>query len=228
MSFHTLTKVFGFTENSNIGMIEWPSYQIAASFSSSYPHLFKKKSLCLIPYAIDQDPYFRLSRDIARKLKENLPCSIMGKFIPPLTGIHQGKMSSSNNSQSSIFLTDNANIIKSKINKYSFSGGGGDGTLEQHRKFGGNVDKDIPCQYLKFFELDDNKLNFIFNGFTKGEITCGETKKFLIEKLTEIIINHQKKRSEVTDEIVNLFYAKDKTIYKQIISPFEKNIPCFS
>ena len=39
-----------------------------------------------------------------------------------------------------------------KINKYSFSGGGGDGTLEQHKKFGGNVEKDIPCQYLKFFE----------------------------------------------------------------------------
>ena len=69
MSFHTLTKIFGFTDQSNIGMITWPSYQIAASFSSAYPHLFRKKGLCLIPYAIDQDPYFRLGRDVAKKLK---------------------------------------------------------------------------------------------------------------------------------------------------------------
>ena len=228
MSFHTLTKIFGFTDQSNIGMISWPSYQIAASFSSAYPHLFRKKGLCLIPYAIDQDPYFRLGRDVAKKLKLPLPCSIMGKFIPPLAGINQGKMSSSVNSQTTVFLTDDAKTIKNKINKYAFSGGGGDGTLEDHKKFGGDVEKDIPCQYLKFFELDDDKLNNILTGFKKGEISCEETKNALIEKLTELILNHQKKRSEINDDIVNLFYAKDKTIYKKILSPYEKNIPPFS
>ena len=166
-------------------MITWPSYQIAASFSSAYPHLFRKKGLCLIPYAIDQDPYFRLGRDVAKKLKLPLPCSIMGKFIPPLAGINQGKMSSSVNSQTTVFLTDDAKTIKNKINKYAFSGGGGDGTLEDHKKFGGDVEKDIPCQYLKFFELDDDKLNNILTGFKKGEISCGETKNYLIEKLTD-------------------------------------------
>ena len=228
MSFHILTKVFGFTDQSNVGMVSWPSYQIAASFSCAYPHLFRKKSLCLIPYAIDQDPYFRLSRDIQKKLKQPLACSIMGKFIPPLTGIHQGKMSSSLNQQTTIFLTDDPKTIKMKINKYSFSGGGGDGTLEQHKKFGGNVEKDIPCQYLKFFELDDSKLNDILTKFSKGELSCGDTKNALIEKLTELIIGHQKKRAEVNDDIVNLFYAKDKSVYKKIISPYEKDIPSFS
>jgi ABC-type glutathione transport system ATPase component len=82
--------------------------------------------------------------------------------------------------------------------------------------------------------LDDMYLGNIFvNGadiskFSKGELSCGDTKNALIEKLTELIIGHQKKRAEVNDDIVNLFYAKDKSVYKKIISPYEKDIPSFS
>ena len=208
INFKQLTKIFGFDEHANTGMILWPSYQIAAGFSEAYPHLFRKKTLCLIPYAIDQDPYFRLSRDVAKKLKLLSPCSIIGKFIPPLTGT-DGKMSSSVSKQSTIFLTDDEKTIKSKIKKFAFSGAGGDGSLEDHKKFGGNIER-------------------IYKGFSKGDITCGETKDILGEKLCELILKHQKRRSEITDDEVDLFYAKDKIMYKNIISPYEKEIPCFS
>ena len=227
INFHTLTKIFGFDDHANVGMIGWPSYQIAAAFSEAYPHLFRKKTLCLIPYAIDQDPYFRLSRDVARKLKLLLPCSIIGKFIPPLTG-NEGKMSSSISQQSTIFLTDDEKVIRNKVLKYSYSGGGGDGTLKDHQLYGGNVDLDIPCQYLKFFEMDDEKLNSVFQGFKEGKITCGETKNLLIEKLITIVSEHQNKRKNITNDDLDLFYAKDKALYKKIISPFDKEIPCFS
>ena len=227
INFHTLTKIFGFDDHANVGMIGWPSYQIAAAFSEAYPHLFRKKTLCLIPYAIDQDPYFRLSRDVARKLKLLLPCSIIGKFIPPLTG-NEGKMSSSIIQKSTIFLTDYEKVIRNKVLKYSYSGGGGDGTLKDHQLYGGNVDIDIPCQYLKFFEMDDQKLNSIFQGFKEGKITCGETKNLLIEKLITIVSEHQNKRKNITNDDLELFYAKDKALYKKIISPFDKEIPCFS
>ena len=227
INFKTLTKIFGFDEHANAGMILWPSYQIGAAFSEAYPHLFRKKTLCLIPYAIDQDPYFRLSRDVAKKLKLLSPCSIIGKFIPPLTGT-DGKMSSSISKQSTIFLTDDENTIRTKINKFAFSGAGGDGSLEEHRKYGGNVDLDIPCQYLKFFEEDDEKLNDIFQNFKEGKLTCGETKRMLGDKLVSLILNHQKRRAEITDDEVDLFYAKDKAMYKNIVSPYDKEIPCFS
>ena len=209
INFKVLTKIFGFDEHANAGMIVWPSYQIGAAFSEAYPHKFRKKTLCLIPYAIDQDPYFRLSRDVAKKLKLLSPCSIIGKFIPPLVGI-EGKMSSSVSKQSTIFLTDDENTIRMKINKFAFSGAGGNGSLEDHRKYGGNVDIDIPCQYLKFFEMDDDKLSNIYKGFKEGKITCGEVKKILVEKLISIINEHQKRRSQITDEEINLFYSKDK------------------
>ena len=140
--------------------------------------------------------YFRLGRDVAKKLKLLSPCSIIGKFIPPLTG-NEDKMSSSVSKQSTIFLTDDEKTIKNKINKYAFSGAGGNGSLEEHRKYGGNIDLDIPCQYLKFFEMDNEKLNEIFKGFKEGKITCGETKRILSEKLVDLIINHQKRRAYI-------------------------------
>jgi len=40
-----------------------------------------------------------------------------------------------------------------KINKYAFSGGRD--TAEEHRKYGGNCEIDVPYQYLSVFEYDD-------------------------------------------------------------------------
>ena len=31
------------------------------------------------------------------------------------------------------------------------------GTLEEHRALGGDVENDIACQYLRYFELDNNE-----------------------------------------------------------------------
>lgn len=42
------------------------------------------------------------------------------------------------------------------MNKYAFSGGRD--TVEDHRKFGGDVTVDIAYQYLTFFLEDDEKL----------------------------------------------------------------------
>ena len=76
--------------------------------------------------------------------------------------------------------------------------------------------------------MDDRRLNDVFTGFKEGKITCGETKNLLVEKLVSLIIQHQKKRSEITNDILDMFYAKDKEMYKKIVSPFDKEIPCFS
>ena len=76
---------------------------------------------CLIPQAIDQDPYFRMTRDVATKLDYLKPACIHSVFIPALQGA-QTKMSASSQ-DTSIFVTDDAAKIKNKINKYAFSGG---------------------------------------------------------------------------------------------------------
>lgn len=66
---------------------------------------------------------------------------------------------SASDPNSAIFLTDSPKEIKSKVNKYAFSGGGT--TLEEHRAKGANLDVDVPYQYLRFFLEDDQRLEEI-------------------------------------------------------------------
>ena len=57
---------------------------------------------------------------------------------------------------SGIFMHDTPNQIKNKINKYAVSGG--QETLEEQRKYGGNPDVDVSFQYLTFFVDDDAEI----------------------------------------------------------------------
>merc|ERR1712198_514911 len=136
VTFNQVKGIFGFDESSNIGKIMFPAVQAAPSFSSSFPNVLqsKKDYGCLIPCAIDQDPYFRMTRDVAPVLKYKKPSLLLSKFFPALQGA-QSKMSASD-PNSSIFLTDTAKQIKTKINRYAFSGGGS--SIEEHREKGGN------------------------------------------------------------------------------------------
>jgi len=111
----------------------------------------------LIPCAIDQDPYFRLTRDVAQKLKYPKPSLLHSKFFPALQG-PQSKMSASN-VNSSIFMSDSPSQIKNKINRHGFSGG--KETEEEHRRLGGDPEVDVSYQYLTFFLEDDDELERI-------------------------------------------------------------------
>lgn len=134
---------------------------------------------CLIPCAIDQDPYFRMTRDVAPKLKEKKPSLIHSKFFSSLSG--PGSKMSASSENSSIYVTDTAGQIKKKINKYAFSGGGA--TMEEHRKNGANLEVDVPYQYLRVFLDDDEKLEEIGNEYKSGKMTTGEIKAILIALL---------------------------------------------
>jgi tryptophanyl-tRNA synthetase len=57
-----------------------------------------------------QDPYFRMTRDVAPTLKFKKPALIHSTFIPSLLGA-QTKMSASDEN-SSIYLTDTAKQVK--------------------------------------------------------------------------------------------------------------------
>ena len=145
----------------NIGKAHFVSIQAAPSFSNSFPQIYgtDSKIPCLIPCAIDQDPYFRLTRDVAAKLKYPKPSLLHSKFFPALQG-PQTKMSASD-PNSSIFMTDTAGQIKNKINKHGFSGG--KETEEEHRRLGGDPDVDVSYQYLSFFLDDDDELAKIYS-----------------------------------------------------------------
>lgn len=156
----------------------------------------------IIPVGIDQDPHLRLARDLCKRvkaLKFKQISSTYHKFMPGLKG---GKMSASDPA-SYIALTDTPKQAAKKINKYALSGG--QATIEEHRKLGGNPDIDMSYQYLNyFFEEDDKKLKQIYDNYKSGELLSGELKAILIEKINAFLEKHQKKREDAK-KIINQF-----------------------
>uniref|UniRef100_H0Y2J2 Tryptophan--tRNA ligase, cytoplasmic n=1 Tax=Otolemur garnettii TaxID=30611 RepID=H0Y2J2_OTOGA len=208
VTFNQVKGIFGFTDSDSIGKISFPAIQAAPSFSNSFPQIFQDRTdiQCLIPCAIDQDPYFRMTRDVAPRIGYPKPALLHSTFFPALQGA-QTKMSASD-PNSSIFLIDTAKQIKTKVNKHAFSGGRD--TIEEHRQFGGNCDVDVSFMYLTFFLEDDDKLEQIRKDYTSGAMLTGELKKTLIEVLQPLVAEHQARRKEVTDEIVKEFMTPRK------------------
>lgn len=208
VTFNQAKGIFGFKDSDCIGKISFPAIQATPAFSCAFPHIFggRKDIPCLIPCAIDQDPYFRMTRDVAPRLGMHKPALLHSSFIPALQGA-QTKMSGSD-PNSSIYLTDTPKQIKTKINKYAFSGGGT--TVEEHREKGGNCDVDISYLYLSFFLEDDEKLLQIRQDYTSGKLLTGELKKELITIVQDIIAKHQIKRKECTDGVVKRFMTPRK------------------
>lgn len=197
--------IFGFSGEDHIGKVSFPPVQAAPSFPTSFPHLFgeKRDIRCLIPCAIDQDPYFRMTRDVAPRIGFHKPALIESRFFPALQG-ESGKMSASDPT-SAIYVTDSAKDIKNKVNKYAFSGGGS--TIEEHKKNGANLEVDVPVKYLSFFLESDEELARIKQEYGAGRMLTGEVKQRLIEVLVRMVERHQKARSAVTDEMVDAFMA---------------------
>jgi tryptophanyl-tRNA synthetase len=195
--------LFGFNDSDNVGKYAYPPIQTVPSFSNTFPHIFGGRTdvPSLIPCAIDQDPYFRMTRDIAGRLKYEKCSCIYSTFFPALQG-PKAKMSSSD-SNSSILLSDSPADVKRKINKYAMSGGGA--TLEEQRANGANLDVDVPYQYLRFFLEDDEKLAEIAEKYGKGEMLTGEVKAVLIDVLNKFLKEFQERRANVTDQDVENF-----------------------
>ncbi|KAH9970367.1 hypothetical protein BGW80DRAFT_1461330 [Lactifluus volemus] len=201
---------FGFNDSDNIGKIHFGAIQAAPSFSNSFPQIFGIKSdiPCLIPCAIDQDPYFRLTRDVAHKLKYPKPSLLHAKFFPALQG-PQTKMSASD-VNSSIFMSDMPNQIKNKINRHGFSGGRE--TEEEHRRLGGNTNVDVSYQYLSFFLEDDEELATIGEDYRAGRLLTGQLKARCIKMLQEFVGTFQERRKRVTDDEVKAFMDANRQI----------------
>ncbi|CCO26001.1 tryptophanyl-tRNA synthetase [Rhizoctonia solani AG-1 IB] len=201
---------FGFVESDNIGKIHFAAVQAAPSFSNSFPQIFGTKPdvPALIPCAIDQDPYFRLTRDVANKLGYTKPSLLHSKFFPALQGA--GSKMSASNANSAIFMTDTQNQIKNKINKHGFSGGRE--TEEEHRRLGGNPDVDVAYQYLGFFMDDDEEYVKIAEEYRAGTLLTGQLKAKCIKALQEFVKNFQERKAAITDEDVAYYMDANRKI----------------
>ena len=127
------------------------------------------------------------------------PSSTYHRFAVGMTG---DKMSSSK-PKTTLFLSDEIATAEKKIKK-SFSGG--QATIEEHRRLGGDPDKDVAYQYMMyFFEEDDRFLEEINQDYRAGKILAGEMKQMCIERATDWLSNLAEKRDE-TAHLVDQFF----------------------
>ena len=127
------------------------------------------------------------------------PSSTYHRFAVGMTG---DKMSSSK-PKTTLFLGDEISAVEKKIKK-SFSGG--QATIEEHRRLGGDPDKDVAYQYMMyFFEEDDKFLEEINQGYRSGKILAGEMKQMCIERATQWLTELSERRDE-TAHLIDRFF----------------------
>lgn len=225
-------------KSNNVGQCVWPCFQCGPAYCTSFSEIFinaikqeltidlplpiknnyknilkdliKRKGniRCLVPMAIDQAPYFRMARDIAGILNCPKPAVIHSEFLPGLKQ-DNSKMSSTNDI-GTLFLDLKSKQIEQTIKKYAFSGG--KDTLEEHRKYGGDIKIDICYKYLTYFLESDVELKRIATEYTNGTMTSGELKTLTSKLIVEIISNHQKEKEKVTKEIIDMFFDSTRTL----------------
>lgn len=224
---------FGIKDGDNSGNYYFPAIEAAPAFSSALRGVIENHPRCLVVLGLDQDPYFRLARDVAHCLKQYKPALIHTSFIPGLKDI-KSKMSSSDPT-SAIFLSNTDKQIHHKIMRYAFSGGCD--TAEEQRKLGADTSIDVSCRYLRIFgslqeftknseaipgkgdKVTFNKdhrspiesqidfdLNKIIEDYSKGLILTGELKNILSGILYRMIKTFQQNRvnDSVLDTVMSL------------------------
>ena len=189
---------YGYKNEDNPGMYFYPAVQSAHIL---FPEEIHKIKHVLVPIGPDEDTHIRICRDLASRFNYNKPSILHVKFLP---GIDGKKMSKSKNN--AIFFHDDEPEIKKKINK-SFSGG--QKTIEEHRKKGGNSEIDVSCLYLKYLFLDKKESEKLFEDYRKGKILTSEVKKLFTEKTLEFIKEFQSNLKKIKDSDVEKSILKN-------------------
>ncbi len=127
------------------------------------------------------------------------PSSTYHRFAIGMTG---DKMSSSK-PKTTLFLSDDITTVEKKIKK-SFSGG--QSTVEEHRRLGGNPDIDVAYQYMMyFFEEDDAYLSELNQGYRAGNILAGEMKQLCVDRACEWMNDLAEKRAQSAHRVKEFF-----------------------
>ena len=166
----------------------------------------KERMPGIIPVGIDQAVHTRLCRDYIRKVRTKkyfLISSIYHKFTPSLSG--EFKMSKSH-PESCIELPEDVEFVKRKIMKAVT---GGRKTLEEHKKLGPNISKDMVFELLKQHLIEDDKeLDKIYNEYKSGKMSSSELKHLTCEKMEKFMKDFNNKLEKARKLVPKLKFIK--------------------
>jgi tryptophanyl-tRNA synthetase len=188
----TIKAVYGYGDDTNSGMFFYPVVQAAHIL---LPLVLGYKEV-LVPVGLDQDPYIRISRDLAAKFNLPKPAEVCSVLLP---GIDGEKMSKSR-PESAIFLDEDLQSVKKKVMR-AFSGGRQ--SLAEHRKLGGIPENDVALKYLTAYFLSQKEADKLEKNYRKGKILSSELKEKLYKELEKFLKTYKKKLAKVTEKDVD-------------------------
>ena len=185
ITFSNVKAVFGFVPSTNIGLVFYTALQSVPCF---WPSWAEGRSVpCLIPCGIDQDPHFRLTRDIAEGLGYPKPALIHSKMVPGLLG--EGAMSTTGSrADDALFLNDPPKEVERKL-RNAFTGGRA--TVEEQRRLGATPEVcSIWALWRSRFAESDEVFAKITADCRSGAMLCGECKGQLLERIGRFYTEH--------------------------------------
>jgi tryptophanyl-tRNA synthetase len=192
INFSTVKATFGFTPSTNVGLLFYTALQSAPCF---YPSWTSGRSLpCLIPCGIDQDPHFRLTRDLAQALGYPKPAILHSRMTVGLQG-SQSVSTTGAGPDNAIFLDDGPETVERKI-AHAFTGGRA--TVEEQRRLGANPEIcAVWSMWRTKFAPDDATFEAITRDCRSGALLCGECKQRLTGEVNAFLAEQARRRESV-------------------------------
>jgi len=195
-----LKSVYSYTNDQNIGLHFYPAIQSAHIV---LPHEFGIRNT-VVPIGPDEDAHLRVCRDVAGKFGYEKPAVLHSMFLPGLDG---SKMSKSKGN--AIFLLDSDKEIRRKIMS-AFSGG--QASVEEHRRLGGNPDVDVSYLYLRAYFLKPAESRRLYEDYRKGRLLSGEIKQMFLERMMKRVDEFKQRYEKVTPDDIARILLKNEDV----------------
>jgi tryptophanyl-tRNA synthetase len=192
--YSTVKAVFGFEPSTNIGLVFYTALQTVPCF---YPSWAEGRTVpCLIPCGIDQDPHFRVTRDIAEGLGYPKPALLHSQMVPGLLG--EAAMSTSGDrTDNALFLNDPPDVVERKV-RNAFTGGRA--TVEEQRRLGAVPEIcSVWALWRTRFAESEEKFAEVTAGCRSGALLCGDCKSQVLERIHAFYRTHGVAREKVKD-----------------------------
>lgn len=157
----------------------------------------------IIPVGFDQAPHLRIARDYISRAKKYATLSSMYlQFTPSLDG--DMKMSKSK-PESMLSIPEDLEKAQKKLRKAVT---GGRETLEEQRKHGAIIEKDMVFALMKHHLIeDDKKLDSIYKDYSTGKLLSKELKDIACEALLTFYKNFEKGFEKAKKESEKISFA---------------------
>jgi tryptophanyl-tRNA synthetase len=192
--YSTVKAVFGFEPSTNIGLVFYTALQSVPCFWPSWAE--GRTVPCLIPCGIDQDPHFRVTRDIAEGLGYPKPALVHSQMVPGLLG--EAAMSTSGDrADNALFLNDPPEVVERKV-RNAFTGGRA--TVEEQRRLGAVPEVcSVWALWRTRFAESEEKFAEVTAGCRSGALLCGECKSQVLERIHGFYRAHGVAREKAKD-----------------------------